>query len=84
MCVCVCVCVCACHDHVVQPAWISQTLSCHLSLLSITPGRSSRLYPVLAKSFSSWSSMRRVPQEYIVYGLLLLLQQCPPCLVRLT
>ena len=41
-----------CHHyyHVIPQAWISLNLSHHLSLLSITPGRSSRLHPVLAWS----------------------------------
>ena len=38
------------HHHVTLPAWISLTHSHHPSLSSIAPGRSSRLYPVLAQS----------------------------------
>ena len=38
------------HHHVVLLAWISLTLSCHPSLSSITPGRSSMLHPVSAQS----------------------------------
>ena len=38
------------HHHVMLPAWISLTLSCHLFLSSIAPGRSSRLYAVSAQS----------------------------------
>ena len=38
------------HHHVVLLAWISLTLSCYLSLLSIALGRSSKLHPVSAQS----------------------------------
>ena len=38
------------HRHVTLPARISLTLSRHLSLSSITPRRSSKLYPVSAQS----------------------------------
>ena len=55
--VCVCVCVCVCiyiyiyhHHQVVLVAWISLTLSCHISLSSITSGRLSRLHPVSIQS----------------------------------
>ena len=60
------------HHHVVLPAQISLTLSCPLSLSSIAPRMSSRIYPVSVKSCSSWSSclcspMWRGPQEYVTY-----------------
>ena len=61
------------HHHVVSPARISLTLSCHPSLSSIAPGRSSRLYPVSAQSCCSslssclCSSMRRGPEKYVTY-----------------
>ena len=62
-------------------ARISLTLSRHFSL------RSSGLYPV--SSHSCWSScfcsvICGGPWEYLTYELVLLLQQCPACLVRLT
>ena len=65
-----------CHHHNVMPvAWISLTLSCHSSLSSIAPGRSSRLHPAR-------------PCEGVHRGTALMcsslfFQQCPACLVRL-
>ena len=38
------------HHHVMLLARISLTLPCHSSLLSIAPGRSSRLHPVSAQN----------------------------------
>ena len=61
------------HHHVALPARISLTLLLHPSLSSITPGRSSRPYPISAQLLyvgSSrlsclCSSMWRSPQEYV-------------------
>ena len=66
------------HHHVEQLAQISLTLSCHSSLSSIAPSRSSRLHPVSAQSycrevvhfcssFNLCSSIRRGPQKNISY-----------------
>ena len=42
------------HHHVTPPARNSLTVSCHPSLLSVTPGRSSKLHPVSAQSCCIW------------------------------
>ena len=69
------------------------TLSGHLSLLSIAPDRSSRLYPVSAQSCCIYvlggrPAFARPFEEVLMILLLtsssLLLQQCLACLVRLT
>ena len=81
------------HHHEAPPAQNSLTLSCHPSLSSIAPGRSSRLHPYISTELlyigSSWWScfclfLWRGPQEHVAYELYLLLHQCPACLVRLT
>ena len=101
MCVCVCVCVsiykCTYiyyhHHQVVQLAWISLTLSCQSSLLSITTGRSSSLYPVFIQSCCRYvfldhptlTQLCEVVHKRISLVIsFLLLQQCPTCLVCLT
>ena len=85
--------VCNHHHHVLPPARISLNLSRQSSLLFITFGRSSGLYPI-----SSQSSCMQVqaghpafvwPYEGIhrstsLMSSSLLFQQCPACLVRLT
>ena len=95
--VCVYLCdVCVCvhtYVYIVLPSRISLTLSCHLSLLSIAPRRSSRLYPVLAQSYCRELLAGRpafarpcegVHRSISPMSSFLLLQQCPACLVRLT
>ena len=81
------------HHHVVPPAWISLTLSHHLSLSSITPSRSSRLHPVLAQSCCIYIPAGHPAFDHPCEGVhrsmslmssSLFLQQCPTCLVRLT
>ena len=81
------------HHHVTPPAQISLTLSRHSSLSSITPGRSSRLHPVSAKSVCILVQAGRpafahryevVHRSTSLMSSSLLLQQCPACLVRLT
>ena len=67
------------YHYVALPPRISLTLSLQPSLSSITPGRSSRLYPVSTELLyigSSWSSclcssMWRCPLEYIAYEFVL-------------
>ena len=80
------------HHHVVPPARISLTLSLHFSLLFITSGRSSRLYPVPSHSCCMYVRAGRPAFDCPYAGVhrstsltisSLLLQQCPACLVRL-
>ena len=78
------------HPHVVPPAWISLTLSRHFSLSFIAFGRSSGLHPVSSNSCYIYVRAGR-PAFALPYAgstslmsSALLLQQCPPCLVRLT
>ena len=81
------------HHHAVPLAQISLTLSHNPSLLSIAPGRSSRLHPVSAQSrcisVLAGRSAFALPCEGVHRSIsltssFLLLQQCPACLVRLT
>ena len=81
------------HHHVTLLAWISLTLSCHLSLSSIAPRRSSRLYPVSAQSccievLASHPAFacpcEGVHRSMSLMSSSLLRQQCPTCLVHLT
>ena len=74
-------------------AWISLSLSHHPSLSSITQGRSSELYPVLAQSCCIQVLAGRptcarlcegVHRSILIMSSSLLLQQCPACLVHLT
>ena len=80
------------HHHVVLVAWISLTLSGHISLSFIALGRSSGQHPVF--SHSCWMYVRadrpapawpcvRVHRNTSRMSSSLLLQQCPACLVRL-
>ena len=59
------------HHHVTPPARISLILSGHPSLLSIAPGRSSRLHPVSVQSYRIKILPGRPafarPQEYVAY-----------------
>ena len=73
-------------------ARISQTLSCHSSLSSITSGRTSRLHPVSVQSYCRHVLDGRLTPARLCEGVhwrksfmsvFLLLQQCPTCLVRL-
>ena len=75
------------------PVRIFLTLSCHPSLLSITPGRSSRLHPISSQSCCILVQADRpafaCPYEGVHRSMSLmsssqLLHQCPACLVRLT
>ena len=81
------------HYHVVLLARISLTLSHHFSILFIASGRSSGPHPI--SSHSCWMYVRAghpdfarpyvgVHRSTSLMSLSLLLQQCPPCLVRLT
>ena len=79
------------HHHVALSAWIS--LSHHSPLLFITPGRSSRLYPVSAQSccrkVNAGHPTFACPCEGVhrsisLMSSSLLLQRCPACLVHLT
>ena len=81
------------HHHVVQLSNISLTLSRHFSLSFIASGRSSGLHPV--SSHSCWMYVRAgrpaFAQPYVgvhrstsLMSSLLLLKQCPACMVRLT
>ena len=81
------------HHHVTLPARISLTLSCHTSLSSIAPRRSSSLYPVLAESccmqvLAGRPALARpykgVHRSMSLMSSSLLLQECLACLVRLT
>ena len=81
------------HYHVTLPARISLTLSCHPSLSSIAPGMSSVLNPV---SIQRWCMLVQAghpafarPCDAVHRSIsstcsLLLLQQCPACVARLT
>ena len=81
------------HHHIALPAQISLTISCHTSLSSNAPGRSSRLHPVLARSCYIYVLASYPAFAYPCEGLhrsmslmssFWLLQQCPACLVHLT
>ena len=80
------------HHHVVPLARISLTLSRHLSLSFIAPGRSSRLHPVSSQSCCMYVRTGRPTFDWPCAGVhrstllmtsSLLLQQCPACLVCL-
>ena len=80
------------HHHVVRPAWISLTLSLHVSLSFIASGRSSGLHPVLSYSCCMYVRAGRPAFDWPYAGVhrstsltssSLLLQQCPACLVYL-
>ena len=75
------------------PAWISLTLSRHISLSFIASGRSSGLHPVSSHSCCIYVLAGRpaLAQPYVgvhrsisLMSSSLFLQQCPACLVRLT
>ena len=81
------------HHHVALVARISLTLSRHSSLSFNALGRSSGQHPV--SSQSCWMYVRAGPPAFArpcvgvnkstsLMSSSLLLQQCPPCLVRLT
>ena len=81
------------HHHVVPLAWISLTLSRHISLSFIASGRSSGLHPV--SSHSCWMYVQAgrpafaqpyegVHRSKTLMSSSMLLQQCPACLVRIT
>ena len=81
------------HHHVVLVAWISLTLSRHISLSFIASGRFSGQHSV--SSHSCWMYVRAghpafarpcvvVHKSTYLMSSSLLLQQCPACLVRLT
>ena len=82
------------HHHLVVPlARISLTLSRHFSLSFITSGRSSGLHPVSSDSCCMYILAGRpafarpyvgVHRSTSLMSSILLLQQCPACLVRLT
>ena len=93
LCVCVCVCVDIYHHHVVPPAWISLTLSRHVSLSFIAFGRSSGLHPISSHSCCMYVRACHPAFAWPYAGVhwstslmssSLLLQQCPVCLVHLT
>ena len=80
------------HHHDVRLARISLTLSLHVSLSLIAPGRSSGLHPI--SSHSCYMNVRAgcpafdwpyagVHRSTSLTISSLLLQQCPACLVRL-
>ena len=78
--------------HVMLLAQISLTLSCHLSLLCISPSRSSRLQPVSAQICCRYllaghptlaCLFEGVHRSISLMSPPLLFQQCPACLVRL-
>ena len=82
------------HHQVTLIARISLTLflPSHPSLLSITPGRSTKLHPISTQSWCIWVLAGRPTLACPYVGIYrrtslmcssLLLQQCPPCLVRL-
>ena len=72
-------------------AWISLTLSHHLSLSSITSGKSSRLHSVSVESCCLWVLVGRPTLARLLKRVhwrtslmsSFLLQQCPECIVRL-
>ena len=81
------------HNHVVPLAQISLTLSRHFSLLFISSGKSSGLYPV--SSHGCWMYVRAGRPAFVrpyvgvhrstsLMSSSLLLQQCHACLIRLT
>ena len=81
------------HHHVMPPARIPLTLSCHFSLSFIASGRSSGLQPVSSQSFCMYVRAGCPAFEWPYVGVhrstslmssSLLLQQCPACLVHLT
>ena len=81
------------HHHVVTPAQISLTLSCHFSLSFIASSKSSGLHPVSSHSCCMYVRADRpafarpyvgVHRSTSLMSSSLLLQQCPACLVRLT
>ena len=81
------------HHRVLPLARISLTLSRHFSLSFITSGRSSGLHPVSSHSCTLYVLPGRpafarpyvgVHRSTSLMSSLLLLQQCPACLVRLT
>ena len=80
------------HHHVVRLAWISLTLSLHVSLSFIASGRSSGLHPVSSHSCCMYIRAGRPAFDWPYAGVhrstsltcsSLLLQLCPACLVRL-
>ena len=80
------------HHHVVQLVRISLTLSRHLSLSSIVPGRSSKLHPLSAQNCFRYVLAGRprlvracegVHRNTSLMSSPLLLQLCPTCLVCL-
>ena len=80
------------YHHVTPSAWISLTLSRHLSLSSIASGRSSELYPISTESCCMlvWAGRLAFAQpcegfhkSSSLMSSSLLLQLCPACLVRL-
>ena len=81
------------HHHVMPPARISLTLSCHFSLLFIASGRSSGLHPisshrccmyVLAGNPALARPYVGVHRNTSLMSSSMLLQQCPACLIHLT
>ena len=76
------------NNHVVPPAQISLTLSRHFSLSFIASGGSSGLHPVYSHSCCMYVRAGRPafawPYAGVHMSTSLLLQQCPPCLARLT
>ena len=81
------------HHHVVPLAWISLTLSRHISLSFIASGMSSGLHPISSHSCCMYvlaghpafaRSYVGVHRSTSLMSLSLLLQQCPVCLARLT
>ena len=81
------------HHHVMPPAQISRTLSRHSSLSFIASGRSSGLHPTPSQSCCMYvrAGQPAFAQPYVGFhrstslmSSSLLLQQWPPCLVRLT
>ena len=81
------------HLHVVPPARISLTISCHFFLSFIASGRSSTLHPVSSHSCCMYVRAGRPAFAWPYVGVhrstsltssSLVLQQCPACLARLT
>ena len=80
------------HHHDVRLAWISLTLSLHVSLSFIASGRTSELHPISSHSCCMYVQAGRPAFDWPYAGIhrstsltisSLLLQQCPACLVRL-
>ena len=80
------------HHHVMPSAWISLTLSHHLSRSFITSGRSSGLHPVSSQTCCMYvragrpafaRSCEGVHRSTSLMSSSLLLHQCLSCLVRL-